>query len=442
MPGVEVPRMRRLALAATAVCLLAAAAPSGAAPAVTPPEPGPGYVKTSNVTHVATLPLDTDSIGGRVLGKDFFLRTGKGITIYDTSNPDLPVPKGFVAVPQTPNQEREDVDTNGEILVTGQSYTGLLHVVDIRNRTAPTIMATLNGAGDHTNTCVLRCSFVYGSEGTVTDLRDPATPKLAAVNWLRELDVRGSHDLTEVKPGLLVAASNPVTYIDARNPLAPRLLARGPLPDDRYTHGMAWPRGGQDRFVLGGSESGYGCLTPEDGTFFVHDTRRTKKDDEGVPTWTRTGDYTISAGLPTEGKAPTSELCGHWFDPHPSFKDGGLVAMAWYGFGVRFLEVTKKGAVEERGFWQPLPGQSSAVYWVSPDTVWVTDYTGRGIDVLRFDAGKPTQRDQRHPGVFRPAQADDEARARLAGRGPEHAAAHHTEEGSLSELASRWVCQP
>ena len=77
----------RLALAAVAVCTFAAAAPSGAAP-----EPGPGYVKTANVTHVATIPLDTDSIGGRVLGKDFFLRTGKGITIYDTSNPDLPVP--------------------------------------------------------------------------------------------------------------------------------------------------------------------------------------------------------------------------------------------------------------------------------------------------------------------------------------------------------------
>jgi hypothetical protein len=434
--------MRRLALAASAVCLIAAAAPSGAAPAGTPPEPGPGYVKTSNVTHVATLPLDTDSVGGRVLGKDFFLRTGKGITIYDTSNPSLPVPKGFVAVPQTPNQEREDVDTNGEILVTGQAYTGLLHVVDVRNRTTPTILSTLPGAGDHTNTCVLRCTFVYGSEGTVTDLRTPAAPKRESVNWLRELGVRGSHDLTEVRPGLLVAASNPVTYIDARNPLQPKLLARGPLPDDRYTHGMAWPRGGKDRFVLGGSESGYGCLSPEDGTFFVHDTRRTTRDDEGVRQWTRTGDYTIAAGLPTEGRAPTSELCGHWFDPHPSFRDGGLVAMAWYGFGVRFLEVTKKGGVEERGFWQPLPGQSSSVYWVSPDTVWVTDYTGRGIDVLRFDASKPAERDASHPGVFRAAQADDEARARLAGRGPEHAASHHTPDGSLSELARRWVCKP
>jgi hypothetical protein len=134
--------MRRLALAASAVCLLAAAAPSGAAPE-------PGYVKTANVTHVATIPLDTDSIGGRVLGKDFFLRTGKGITIYDTSNPDLPLPKGFVAVPQTPNQEREDVDTNGKVLVTGQAYTNLLHVVDVENRTTPTILATLQGAGDH-----------------------------------------------------------------------------------------------------------------------------------------------------------------------------------------------------------------------------------------------------------------------------------------------------
>lgn len=428
--------MRRLALAAAAACLVAGAAPSGA-----DPEVGAGFVATPNVTHVATLPLDTDSIGGRVLGNDFFLRTGKGITIYDTSNPDLPVPKGFVAVPQTPNQEREDVDTNGRVLVTGQAYTGLLHVVDVTNRTTPTIIATLRGAGDHTNTCVLDCTFVYGSEGTITDLRDPRAPKVVG-NWLRAAGVDGSHDLTEVKPGFLVAASNPVTHLDARNPLKPKVLARGPLPDDRYTHGMAWPRGGQDRFVLGGSESGYGCTSPEDGTFFVHDTKRTSKGADGVKQWTRTGDYTIAAGLPTEGKTVVSELCGHWFEPHPSFKDGGLVAMAWYGFGVRFLEVTKKGEVVEKGFWQPLVGQSSAVYWVSPDTVWVTDYTARGIDVLRFDAKAPAAKDASHPGRFRVATADDEVRARLQGRGPENYASHHTAGGWLSQAAARWVCRP
>ena len=430
--------MRRLVLTAAAVCLVAGAAPSGAAP--TAPQPGPGYVATSNVTHVATIPLETDSIGGRVLGKDFFLRTAKGITIYDTTNPSLPVPKGFVAVPQTPNQEREDVDTNGKVLVTGQSYTGLLHVVDVRNRTTPTVVATLRGAGDHTNTCVLDCTFVYGSEGTITDIRNPAAPAVVG-NWLAAAGVGGSHDLTEVQPGLLLAASNPVTYLDARNPVAPKVLARGPLPDDRYTHGMAWPRGGKDRFVLGGSESGYGCTTPEDGTFFVHDTKKTTKAG-GVPAWTQTGDYTIASGLPTEGKAPASELCGHWFEAHPSFQDGGLVAMAWYGFGVRFLEVTKDGKVEERGFWQPLPGESSSVYWVSPDTVWVTDYTARGIDVLRFDAKAPAEVDPLHPGTFRPSQPGDELRARLEGRGPEHASAHHTAGGTLSELAARYVCRP
>ncbi|HVE74874.1 MAG TPA: hypothetical protein VNA30_07315 [Mycobacteriales bacterium] len=426
--------MRRLALsAAAAVCLAGVVAlPSKA----TPPEPGPGYVKTSNVSHLLTLPLDTDSIGGRVFGKDFFLRTAKGVTIYDTSNPAIPVPKGFVAVPATPNQEREDIDTNGKILVTGQSMDGTLYIIDVRNRLAPTILSILRGAADHTNTCVLDCTFVYGSSGEIVDLRDPANPKRAG-NWLRGTGVGGSHDLTEVKPGLLVVASNPVAYIDARKPLTPKRITTGRLPDSRYTHGTAWPRGGNDRFVLGGSESGYGCFQPEDGTFFVFDTK--KKAKEGG--WTRTGDYTIAAGLPTEGKAPTSELCGHWFDPHPDFKDGGMVAMAWYGFGVRFLEVTKAGAVKERGFWQPLPGHSSAAYWVSKDTVWVTDYTARGLDVLKFDASKPAAIDAAHPGRFRAAQAGDEARARAAGRGPEHAAAHHNPDGSLSELAKRFVCR-
>lgn len=77
--------------------------------------------------------------------------------------------------------------------------------------------------------------------------------------------------------------------------------------------------------------------------------------------------------------------------------------MAWYTFGVRFLEVTTAGAVVEKGFWQPLPGMSSAVYWVSPDVVWVTDYTGRGIDVLRFDAKAPAELDRSARGRWMPA---------------------------------------
>lgn len=415
----------RRATTLLAVAALGALAVPGSA---APPKGalGPGYVATSNVTHVMTLPLDTDISGGRLLGKDFFVRTAKGITVYDASNPSLPTPKGFVAVPATPNQEREDIDTNGKILVTGQSYDGILYVVDVRNRTAPTLIAALRGAAGHTNTCVLDCTWVYTSEGDIIDLRTPSAPRLLPQKWNRVAGAKTGHDLTEVRPGFLVAASNPVAYLDARNPASPRLLASGAVPNGLYVHGTAWPRAGKDRFVLAGTETGFGCQG-ELGTFNVFDTRTVSKR-----VLTRTGGYALERGLPTdfEGKAPAAQHCGHWFDTHPSFKDGGLVAMAWYTSGVRFLQVTPKGTVEERGFWQPLPGMSSAVYWVSPDTVWVTDYTARAIDVLRFDTTAPAQVDSSAPGRFFPAGAVPAA------------SAHEEDHHSVTDLAELWVCRP
>jgi len=361
-------------------------------------EPGPGYFKSANVSYLGTVPLDSDSAGGRLLDKKFYVLTARGLTIYDVSEPTLPRPLGATVLPHTPNQEREDVDTNGKVLIAGQSYVGLLYVVDVSNPTLPRLISTAESA-NHTNTCALDCTWVYGSEGHITDLRDPAHPKVLKNRWFDSAGVSGSHDLTEIRPGLLVTASNPITYLDVRaNPGRPRLLARGSLPSDvdYYTHGVAWPRGGADRWLLAGTESGYGCGSPEEGSFQVFDTRR----HAATRSFTFAGRYTLKKGLPTEGKATVNELCGHWFTPHPKFRDGGLVAMAWYGFGTRFIEVGRNGEITEKGHFVPTPGQTSATYWVSDDIVYSLDYTARGFDILKFDKNAPAEIDEKNPGRF------------------------------------------
>lgn len=217
------PLLRHRVVFSACLLLVAGTYPAGAT--ASKGETGPGYIATGNVRHVATVPLDADSAGGRLVGKDLFVRTAKGVTIYDATNPELPVPKGFVAVPGTPNQEREDMDSDGRILVTGQGYDGILYVIDVRNRATPTLLAALPGGADHTNTCLLSCTWVYGSSGTIVDLRDPAKPKLAG-NWAKAAEIGTGHDVTEVRPGWLVTASNPAVYVDARKPTEPLALAR------------------------------------------------------------------------------------------------------------------------------------------------------------------------------------------------------------------------
>ena len=93
-------------------------------------------------------------------------------------------------------------------------------------------------------------------------------------------------------------------------------------------------------------------------------------------------EYRVTGGIWTDGGAPVNTACGHWFDPHPDFANGGLVAMAWYEHGVRLLKVTSQGEIEETGYFVPVDGSTSAAYWVTDDIVYSTDYNARGIDIL------------------------------------------------------------
>jgi hypothetical protein len=94
-------------------------------------------------------------------------------------------------------------------------------------------------------------------------------------------------------------------------------------------------------------------------------------------------EYRVSNGLPTEGDAPANLFCAHWFDDHPDFHNGGLVAMAWYEHGTRFLRVRPNGTIKEAGYFLPVGGSTSAAYWVTDEIVYAVDYQ-RGLDILRF----------------------------------------------------------
>ncbi len=372
--------MKKTLVSIAAAVTLVAAPVAQAAVDVDTAGPGPHFA-SENVEWVTNMPLAIDSSGANFVGDYMYITTSRDLTIYDISNPESPQRKGFLPLPQQPYFAEEDVDTNGKILLVG-TYPDTLYVIDVEDKTNPVIIGQLAGADQHTWTCVLDCKWAYGSEGLVADLRDPTAPKLAG-NWGEGMPANQGHDVTEVAPGLIVTSSSPMLYLDGRrNPAKPKLLAVGAAPDGQYMHGNLWPNGGKDKFLLAGSESS-GPRCEDRAYLMTYDTTKVKK----TKTFTLIDKYTVKNGNPTEGDAAADLFCGHWFDTHPAYRNGGLVSMAWYEHGTRFLNVDRKGKIEEVGWFLPIGGSTSATYWIDGEYLYSVDYN-RGLDILRF-TGKP-----------------------------------------------------
>ena len=386
--------MRKLLIAVAALSLMVGAVPAAGidAPAA---GPGPGYIATDNVEWLANIPLNADSAGARIHGEYLYVTEDRGLTIYDISDPELPVPTGFTPLPQQAYFTEEDVDTNGEILLIGSlgdltdsiAPLNRVFVIDVRDKTMPKILSWVDGANAHTITCVNNCTYAYGSNGKVIDLRDPANPVLTTANWTMAdgtSGVRGSHDVTEVSPGIVLSSSSPMLLLDARtDPLNPTVIGSGEAPSrDHYMHGNLWPRGGTDKFMLAGSEASGDCTEDTTGAFMTY-THATDPAT-GQTTFTKADEFKLQTGLPTEGNSPYDQYCAHWFSTHPTYADGGLVAMGWYEHGTRFLDIdSATGKVTEKGWFWPAGGSTSAAYWVNDEIVYSVDYQ-RGIDILRF----------------------------------------------------------
>lgn len=402
-------RLRLLAgttTAAITAALAVAAVPSAPAPATWGPVPA--YFTSDNVEHVANFPEHAGTAGGRLVGDHFYMFDPRGVSIYDVTDPAAPTLTGSVAFYQSGTSValgQEDVDTNGEILIADgnpdPSVTGgTFHVIDVSDKANPQVLGSV-GVTDHTWTCVLDCTYAYGRTGHIIDLTDPANPVLTDASWREASGAGGgyTHDFTEVAPGLLVSSGQPSYYLDATDPLAPELRTE---IESRFStlgyHGNQWARDATDRFLVMGTEIGQrgavgGDCSNSEGVLHVYDTTDVRAADAaeaaGQPrpeaAFELLGEYMLPGpGVYATGSPPANTLyCTHWFDLHPAFADGGLVALGSYEQGVKFLEVTNEGQFEELGWFQPVGGQTGAAYWISDDIVYTADYR-RGMDVLRF----------------------------------------------------------
>lgn len=370
--------MRRLIALLSLFPLAALGLPQAAA------GPSPGGISSDNVEWVKLVPFEVGTAtGAEVIGKYLYVTSWKSFSIYDVSHPLNPVqlsvtPFGF-------KFENEDVSTNGEVLIFSESLPqSILHVWNVEDKSNPVEVASLAGSGEHTMSCLFDCKWLYGSSGAIIDLRDPSNPKEVG-NWGKGMPAEGGHDVNEVSPGIVLTSSNPIMILDARKDVVhPKLVAIG--DDDRITggvHSNKWANNGTDRWALVGSESNFtGRCSGANGAFMTWDAKNWQK----THTLKLTDIYQLSNGTYTDGKpaANASGCSAHWFEEHPNFDNGGLVALGAYDHGTRFIEVSSKGKISEIGFFEPMPtAMTSVAYWLTDRLVYSIDYQ-RGIDILRF----------------------------------------------------------
>src|SRR5687767_1424549 len=105
-------------VAALGLVLAALAGPASGGPTT-------GGLATDNVEHVAHIPLAQNGVGGRLIGKWFYMNDQNKVMIFDVSDPLDPQMTGFVPMPQEWQFSREDIDGNGKILVVPNTASGV-----------------------------------------------------------------------------------------------------------------------------------------------------------------------------------------------------------------------------------------------------------------------------------------------------------------------------
>jgi hypothetical protein len=427
-----------LVTALAAAVLLALAGPAAAHPSI-PLDPtlptDLTFAATDNISYLGRFPEHTGTAGGRLSddGTRFYLTDPRGVYVYDTTDPASPVLLDALTLFQTTTGAalaQEDPDTDGRILLVDGSSNpvtgGTLHVVDVEDPEGAglSIRSTLN-VSDHTWTCVTGtyddgttgCAYAYGRTGHIIDLTDPDAPVNLAHTWRERVGYGGrsnspyTHDLTEIRPGLVMSAGSTAILMDTTDPANPIELTRIEQ-EGRFTslgyHSVEWADGGTADTLVAGTEiapsgttntAGSDCAS-DNSVIETWDARAVAAelaDPDRVPGTPLTAEFVkvdafdvSGRGIFLTGDAPGHVLyCAHWMDLRPGWDDdGGVMAVSYYDRGTRFVQVDGDGMMTEVGWMTALESYSGSPRWISEDVVYVSDYR-RGLEVLRIDLDRP-----------------------------------------------------
>ena len=432
-----------LLLTATLLAMTVVAGPAAAHPtsALDPTLPTDlTFQATDNVSYLGRFPEHTGTAGGRLSddGTRFYLTDPRGVYVYDTTEPESPTLLGSMILFQNTTGAalaQEDPDTDGRILLvdgsTMPSTGSKLHVIDVSDPEAGLSVLSTVEVTDHTWTCVtgtvdgeqVGCAYAYGRTGHIVDLTDPSAPALLDYTWREAVDYGArsnspyTHDLTEIRPGLVMSAGSTAILMDTTDPTAPFELTRIEQPD-RFSslgyHSVEWADGGRAPHLVMGTEiapvpanglpsaaenTGGSNCRGENSVIETWDARAViaeldaREAGETGPleaTFTRIDTFDAAGrGIFLEGGAPAHVLyCAHWMDLHRGYDvDGGLMAVSYYDRGTRFVDVSAGGGMREIGWITALESYSGSARWISDDVVYVMDYR-RGMEVVSVDADR------------------------------------------------------
>jgi hypothetical protein len=313
------------------------------------------------------------------------------MSIWDVTNPALPLPLGTLAMPHFENESfAVSDDGNTAILASdpGFGQPPVTYVVDTSLVTAPHVVGVIPD-GTHTATCAnAACTHVYANYGWIYDIRDRANPKKVS-----DLGAGAVHYASRDAAGLLWDNAR---VIDPRkDPAHPtfKTVGTGGWHNNLRPNAEKYrPRKAGDtspllkpgELVVGGDETWLSPGTCDPGSAAVStwsvvgfDAGRRAKKVASI----RPHNGTYSDGSPAADAVGCSS---HWFDYRK-----GMVAAGWYDHGVRFVKVDERtGVLAEVGFFQPVASETWGAYWIDDTYVYSVDAV-RGIDILKFNRLAP-----------------------------------------------------
>ena len=368
--------MRKLAGLLAVVALTMSMAPIPGAQA----GPGPHGVTSDTVEHVDFIPFEVGTATGANFfskGKDDYMviTSWQDFSIYDINDPEAPalvgdpVPFGFKFENEDVATERQDHAVLRVAPARPSPHLG--HRGQVTN---PVEIAVLDGAGDHTTSCILKCKWAYGSEGAITDLRNPAKPKLMDEKWGDGASPPNStgHDVTEFENGIVMTSTNPIH--DPRRTQGPGSRRRSwpTAPPDPRGLGCSTRACGRTRRQgqVRRSPGGETCCGGEQcdrthGRFMTWDTKggRRPRRSSLVDTVAASERHVSSMAESSPVHRSVARLTGS-----RRTRRGRTVASSpsvGTTSGTRFLDVDPKGKIKEVGWFLPNGGSTSAAYWVT-----------------------------------------------------------------------------